>query len=52
MHLSAAVMSLDGSTMMRSEDTGPAEFPRELGRKVGLALIAQGAQAIVDETRV
>lgn len=52
MHLSAAVMSLDGSTMMRSEETGPAQYPRELGRKVGLALIAQGAQAVVDETRI
>ena len=52
MHLSAAVMSLDGSQMLRNAASGPAEFPRELGRKVGLALIAQGAQAIVDETRV
>ena len=52
MRLSAAVMSLDGAKMMRSVETGPAEFPRELGRKVGLALIAQGAQAVVNETRV
>lgn len=52
MHLSAAVMSLDGSTMMRCEESGPAEYPRELGRKVGLALIAQGAQTVVDATRL
>jgi hydroxymethylbilane synthase len=52
MVISAAVMSLDGSTMLRHEDEGPAAYPGELGRNVGLALIAKGAQAIVNETRV
>ena len=52
MHLSAAVMSLNGSTMLRAQESGPAEYPRELGRKVGLALIVLGAQAVVDETRI
>ncbi|MEP0941716.1 MAG: hydroxymethylbilane synthase [Rhizobiaceae bacterium] len=52
MILSAAVMSLDGATILRAQESGPAVYPRELGRKVGLALIAMGAQAVVDETRV
>lgn len=52
MRLSAAVMSLDGEQMLRHEAEGPAQFPRELGRNVGLALIELGAREIVDESRI
>ncbi|MEP1210011.1 MAG: hydroxymethylbilane synthase [Rhizobiaceae bacterium] len=52
MVMSAAVMSLDGSTILRTQQDGPSLYPRELGRKVGMALLAQGAQKLVEETRV
>ncbi len=52
MKISAAVLSIEGNTIIRHEADGPAEFPRELGRNVGLAMIAKGAQAIIDESRV
>ena len=52
MKMSAAVLDLDGANIVRHEAEGPAEFPRELGRNVGLALIDKGAQAIVNQTRV
>ncbi len=52
MIIQAAVMSLSGGNIIRHEQEGPAEFPKELGRNVGLAMIAKGAQAIIDETRV
>lgn len=52
MHMDAAVMSLDGKKILRTQLQGPSAFPRELGRKAGMALIEQGAQALVDATRV
>lgn len=52
MLLRAAVMSVEGDQVMRHEASGPAVYPRELGRNVGLALIAQGAPALIDQTRV
>ena len=52
MKISAAVLSVADSTIIRHTAEGPSEFPRELGRNVGLALIEKGAQAIIDETRV
>jgi len=45
--LRAAVLSLDGKTIIRGERTGPAEKPRELGRSVGLSLLAEGADALI-----
>lgn len=52
MHLKAAVMSLDGETILCEAGDGEGIYPRELGRKVALALVAQGAPAIIEETRV
>ncbi|NKB53521.1 MAG: hydroxymethylbilane synthase [Rhizobiaceae bacterium] len=52
MSISAAVMSLDGETILRAQEDGPGDYPRELGRKVAMALIAQGAQALVEATRI
>jgi len=48
----AAVMSLDGETILREAGEGEAIYPRELGREVALALVAQGAQKIIVETQV
>jgi hydroxymethylbilane synthase len=52
MTISVAVMSLDGLTIMRHVDEGPATYPGELGRNAGLALVAKGAQAVVEQSRV
>ncbi len=49
MHLRAAVMSLVGGTVLASDANGDVAYPRELGRKVALALIAQGAQELIKE---
>ena len=50
--LKAAVMSIDGETILHGEGEGEAIYPRELGRNVALSLVAQGARAIIEETRV
>ncbi|MEL6965964.1 MAG: hydroxymethylbilane synthase [Pseudomonadota bacterium] len=52
MTIHAAVMSLDGKTILRHQATAEADYPRELGRKVGLALMKQGADVIIEETRL
>ena len=52
MTLHAAVMSLDGDVIMRETKTADAAFPRELGRNVGLALVAQGAPEIIEKTKL
>ncbi len=52
MTIRAAVMSIDGNKIIHHVQEGPSEFPKELGRNVGLVMIAKGAQAIIEETRV
>lgn len=52
MKMSAAVMSLDGKTILRHQLEADANYPRELGRNMGLALIEKGAQALIDESRL
>ncbi|MDA8869904.1 hydroxymethylbilane synthase [Rhizobiaceae bacterium] len=52
MKLDAVVLSLDGATILRSSATGEAKRCRELGRDVGLALLAQGAAALIDAARL
>ena len=52
MTMESAVMEIDGDKIIRHTASGPAEYPRELGRTVGLALVAKGAQAIIEATRV
>lgn len=51
MLLTAAVIDLAGDRLIEVERSGPANRPRELGRAVGLALLEQGAQAIIERTR-
>ena len=52
MRMDAAVMSLDAATIIRHSAAATAEFPRELGRNIGLVLIEKGAQKIIEATRV
>ena len=49
MSLTASV--LDGAQFIEVTRDGPADRPRELGRAVGLALLAQGAAEIIARTR-
>ena len=51
LQLKAAVLSLDGKTIIESRHVGDAIRPRELGRTVGLDLLAQGASALIESAR-
>ncbi|MEM1038740.1 MAG: hydroxymethylbilane synthase [Pseudomonadota bacterium] len=52
MTMHAAVMTLDGATILRHEESAVAHYPRELGRTVGLALMKRGADKIIADTRL
>jgi hydroxymethylbilane synthase len=52
MTLTAAVLDEDGGAFIEVTRAGPANRPRELGRAVGLELLAKGAAAIIARTRV
>ncbi len=49
--LQAAVIEEDGSRFIEVECSGPSDRPRELGRRVGLDLLAKGAADIIEQTR-
>lgn len=49
--LRAAVLSEDGAKLIEAKGSGSADRPRELGRKVGLELIAKGAEALIEASR-
>ncbi|WP_186294566.1 hydroxymethylbilane synthase [Bradyrhizobium guangdongense] len=51
MQLSASVLDLSGNTMIEASRSGPANRPRELGRAVGLDLLAKGAAEIIERSR-
>jgi hydroxymethylbilane synthase len=51
MTLTASVLDLDGGTFIEATHSGPADRPRELGRAVGLELLAKGAAAIIERSR-
>ena len=51
MSLTASVLDLDGGTFIEAARSGPADRPRELGRAVGLELLAKGAAAIIERSR-
>ena len=51
MSLSASVLDLSGNTMIEASRSGPANRPRELGRAVGLDLLAKGAAEIIERSR-
>ncbi len=52
LELRAAVISEDGETIIETRQFGPAERPREVGRAAGLDLLAKGAAAIIEATRL
>jgi hydroxymethylbilane synthase len=51
MRLAAAVLDHAGSHIIEASHTGVANRPRELGRAVGLELLAKGAAEIIERNR-
>lgn len=52
MALTASVLDLSGNTIIEAARGGFANRPRELGRAVGLDLLAKGAAAIIERSRL
>ena len=51
MSLAASVLDHAGSRIIEASHKGPADRPRELGRAVGLDLLAKGAADIIERSR-
>ena len=51
MSLIASVLDHAGSRIIEASRSGPADRPRELGRAVGLELLAKGAAEIIERSR-
>src|SRR6267378_481132 len=51
MSLTASVLDEAGGLFIEASRTGPADRPRELGRAVGLELLAKGAAEIIERSR-
>jgi len=51
MSLTASVLDEAGNLFIEASRSGPADRPRELGRAVGLDLLAKGAAAIIERSR-
>ena len=51
MSLTASVLDLSGDIFIEASRAGPASRPRELGRAVGLELLARGAAEIIERSR-
>jgi hydroxymethylbilane synthase len=51
MSLTASVLDEAGNLFIEASHSGPADRPRELGRAVGLELLAKGAAAIIERSR-
>jgi hydroxymethylbilane synthase len=51
MSLTASVLDHAGNLFIEASRSGPAARPRELGRAVGLELLAKGAAAIIERSR-
>jgi hydroxymethylbilane synthase len=51
MTLTASVLDEAGDLFIEASRTGPADRPRELGRSVGLDLLAKGAADIIERSR-
>jgi hydroxymethylbilane synthase len=51
MSLTASVLDHAGSRIIETTRKGPADRPRELGRAVGLELLARGAAEIIERSR-
>src|SRR5499433_3369908 len=51
MSLTASVLDHAGQRIIETSRSGPADRPRELGRAVGLELLAKGAADIIERSR-
>ena len=51
MRLAASVLDHAGSRIIEASRSGPADRPRELGRAVGLDLLAKGAADLIERSR-
>ena len=51
MSLTASVLDEAGALIIEASRSGPASRPRELGRAVGLELLAEGAADIIERSR-
>jgi hydroxymethylbilane synthase len=51
MSLTASVLDLPGELFIDASRSGPADRPHELGRSVGLELLAKGAAEIIERSR-
>jgi hydroxymethylbilane synthase len=51
MSLTASVLDEDGQRFIEVSREGHADRPRELGRSVGLELLAKGAADIIERSR-
>jgi hydroxymethylbilane synthase len=51
MSLTASVLDEAGRLFIEASRSGPADRPRELGRAVGLELLAKGAAEIIERSR-
>jgi hydroxymethylbilane synthase len=51
MSLNASVLDHAGARIIQASRSGPADRPRELGRAVGLELLAKGAAEIIERSR-
>jgi hydroxymethylbilane synthase len=51
MSLTASVLDEDGKRFIEVSRAGSADRPRELGRAVGLELLAKGAAGIIERSR-
>ena len=51
MTLTASVLDQSGGRFIEAQQTGPADRPRELGRAVGLVLLANGATDLIERSR-
>ena len=51
MSLTASVLDETGALFIEVSRSGPADRPRELGRAVGLELLAKGAADIIERSR-
>lgn len=52
MSLTASVLDEEGNRLIEVSNAGPADRPRELGRAVGLDLLAKGAAGIIERSRL
>jgi hydroxymethylbilane synthase len=51
MRLTASVLDEAGSRFIEASRSGPSDRPRELGRAVGLDLLAKGAAELIERSR-